>query len=179
MNLISVGWILTILAIFGNGDSPARIEDPTPNIMRLEPGSKSPPATIDDVEWIAGNWQGNAMGGVAEETWSLPRGRSMMGMFRLFKGGDVLFYEFFTISEEKGSLILKLKHFHPDLKGWEEKDDYVSFPLVKLGAAEIYFDGMTYRKTADKTLQVLVSVSREDGTVDELEFVYERVTNSR
>lgn len=56
----------------------------------------------------------------------------MMGMYRLIRNAKPAFYELCTIVEENGSLVLRLKHFNPDLKGWEETDKTVDFPLVAL-----------------------------------------------
>ena len=119
------------------------------NTLSVNDNESSPKASIQDVAWIAGHWQGEALGGTTEEIWSAPIGDSMMGSFRLIKFNKVSFYEIETISEESGSLILRLKHFHGDLKGWEEKDETVDFPLVKLDGQTAYFDGMTFEKVSD------------------------------
>ncbi len=98
----------------------------------------------------------------------------MMGMFKLVKEDKIIFYEFFTITEESNSLILKLKHFHPGLKGWEEKDRYISFPLVKLTQDTAFFDGLTFRKLDQDSIQVFLAMQR-DGEKHEIEFKYHRV----
>ena len=36
----------------------------TPNTMKLAPGARSPAATIDDVAWLSGRWEGEFLGGV-------------------------------------------------------------------------------------------------------------------
>ena len=132
-------------------------------------------AKIEGVAWMAGHWRGKALGGTAEEIWSPPAGHTMMGMYRLIKDDAVVFYELMTIAEEKGTLVLRLKHFHPDMKGWEEKDEAVTFPLVKLEAKAVYFDGLTIRRPHDDKLQVLVRRRRSDGSTGELAFPYDRV----
>ena len=68
----------------------------------------------------------------------------MMGMYRMIKDGKPVFYELLLITEENGSLAIKLKHFHADLRGWEERDASVRFPLVAKRDGRIYFDGMTF-----------------------------------
>jgi len=65
----------------------------------------------------------------------------MLGMYRLVKDGKPVFYELVTISEEKGSLVIRLKHFNPDLTGWEEKDKSQSFWHIKKDKARMYFEG--------------------------------------
>jgi len=147
----------------------------TPNILSLDKNAKSPPAKIHDIAWIAGHWHGEAFGGIAEEIWSLPNNGTMMGMYRLIKENKVLFYEFLTIIEENGSLLLRLKHFNPDLEGWEEKNESVSFPLVKFDETTVYLDGMTFRREGDDKLQVLVRKRSKDGASGELKFHYQRL----
>jgi len=55
-----------------------------------------------------------------------------MGMFRWIRQEKVHFFELLTIEEESGSLVMRIKHFNPGLKGWEEKDDCVTLDLVAL-----------------------------------------------
>ncbi len=100
----------------------------------------------------------------------------MMGMFRLIKEDKIVFYEFFRLAEENGTLILRLKHLHPDLKGWEEKDATVEFPLVRLGSKELIFDGLTFKETGPDSISVTVRIgSRSGGPPREEKFVYKRV----
>ena len=149
----------------------------TENILRGSPDAEPPRAGIRDVAWIAGAWYGEALGGQAEETWSAPSAGTMMGMYRLVKEERVIFYELLTIVEEAGSLILRLKHFDPELGGWEEKDQALQFPLVKIGSDEVYFDGLTFRR-AGETLHVFVAQHAKDGTTGELAFRYTRLVTA-
>jgi hypothetical protein len=146
-----------------------------PNIRRQE-GEEAPPAArIGDVAWIAGHWQGEAFGGMAEEMWSPPFGGSMMGMYKMVKDAAVVFYEFLTIVEDGDSLLLKLKHFDAALNGWEEKDVSIEFPLVACSANEVYFDGLTFRLADRDTLEAYVLLKRQDGEPEEVGFLYARV----
>lgn len=138
-------------------------------------GTPRPKAAIRAMAWLAGHWRGPALGGISEEFWSDPAGGAMMGMFRSVKDGTVVFYELLTIVEDAGSLVLKLKHFHPDLKGWEEKDEMREFPLVKLGDREIFFDGMTFRRDGKNSMTIFVRFENQDGSLREEAFVYRRV----
>ena len=133
----------------------------------------SPPATIEAVAWIAGSWRTEALGGVADEVWSPPNGDTMVGHFKLVSDGETQFYELETIREEEGSLILRLKHFNADLTGWEERDETVDFPLVKLADGEAYFSGMSFVRIDENTMRVCV-LQEHDGEMSELEFVYRR-----
>jgi len=144
------------------------------NTVQLGKGRKSPLASITDVSWISGHWSGEAFGGKVEEIWSPPTGESMMCAFKLVKDDKVQFYEICTISEENGSLMLRIKHFNPDLKGWEEKDETVDFPLVRITDTRIYFSGFTFEKVSDDELNIYVLTSQEPGNEKEVKFNYRR-----
>ena len=67
------------------------------------------------------------------------------------------------ITEENGSLAIKLKHFHPDLRGWEERDASVRFPLVAKRDGRIYFDGMTFERIGADRVKVYLATEHKDG----------------
>lgn len=145
------------------------------NTLRLTNRDAMPKAAIEDVAWMAGHWRGELFGGVGEEIWSKPFGGTMMGMFKHVVGGKVTFYELMTIVEESNSLILKLKHFNADLTAWEEKEETVDFPLVKITPTEIFFDGYTYQKIDENTIQCYLRVQKEGQAVTEADWVFRRV----
>ncbi|NNC70728.1 MAG: hypothetical protein HKN90_07920 [Flavobacteriaceae bacterium] len=146
----------------------------TEHIMTLDNHSNSPKAKLNDVAWFSGNWKGKAFGGTAEEVWSEPFGDSMMAAFKLIKNGKVSFYELEIIREVKESLILQLKHFNNDLKGWETKDETVDFPLVKVTDTIVYFDGMTFEKIGDNEMNVYVLMKQNDGSNKEIIINYKK-----
>lgn len=149
----------------------------TEHTLKLDEGQKQPPATLEDVAWLVGSWQGEAFGGTIEEYWHPPSGGTMMGLFKLMNGGENQFYEFMLLVEEEGSLVMKLKHFHPDLKGWEEKDDYVSFPLVKVTEEGLYFRGLTFLRKGENEIQGYLAL-KSKGEVREEALAYRRVSSS-
>jgi hypothetical protein len=134
----------------------------------------SPKATLEDVAWISGYWKGEAFNGEVEEIWSSPLGNSMVASFKLVVDDMVKFYEIETITEKSGTLILQLKHFHSDLKGWEEKDETVDFPLVKVNESRVYFDGMTFEKVSDNEMNVYVRIKQTDDVPEEMKFNYHK-----
>jgi hypothetical protein len=146
----------------------------TENTLKLDDPDLRPEAKIDSIAWLAGVWKGKAFGGEFEEIWTIPSGGAMAGLFKLMHEGKPTMYEFEIIVEEMGSLIIKLKHFNSDLIGWEDKDKFISFPLVKLTNDAAYFDGLTYRKIGSDKLQVFVAIKR-DGKIHEEELLCERV----
>jgi hypothetical protein len=149
----------------------------TPNTLRAKPGER-PPASIAAMSWLAGTWKGSGLGGENEEVWSEPRHGVMMGMYRMIKGGDPVFYELLTLSEVEGSLEIRLKHFDPKLRGWEEKEAAaaVVFPFIAQRDRRIYFDGITFEPNGDALAVYLAIEDRTKGTVREEVFRYEKIT---
>jgi hypothetical protein len=129
---------------------------------------------LENIAWIAGNWKGEAFGGITEENWSKPSGGSMMATFKLIVDGKVNFYEIETISEENNSLILRLKHFNNDLKGWETKDETVDFPLLKITKNKAIFEGMTFESVDEHNMIVYVALEQKDGKVSIVPFHYSK-----
>ena len=150
-------------------------QDKFPNTLSFNDSIESPSADISDIEWIAGLWRGEALGGIIEEAWTPPLGGSMMGAFKLVVNNKVNFYELEIIMEVNSSLILRLKHFHSDLKGWEKKDDTIDFKLVKITNNKVYFDNYTFERINKDELNVYV-VLQNGEEKNEVKFHYKRVT---
>lgn len=147
----------------------------TKNTLNFSEGQKPAPATIKDIEWLAGGWRGFAFGGISEDMYSKPEGGTMVGTYRLIKDGKPIFYEFVLIAEEKGSLVIRLKHFNPDLTGWEEKDKSVSFWFIKKDKSRMYFEGMTFEPKGRNALNIYLAIKNKDGSIVEETFSYKRV----
>lgn len=145
-----------------------------PNTIFQEEGKDSPAADLNDIVWLAGHWQGEAFGGLTEEIWTPALGGSMMGSFKLVNDGEVSFYEFMSITEVNNSLILKIKHFTKELKGWEEKDETVDFKLVKVTPNRVYFEGFTMEKISKSEINLYVVIDH-DGKKEEVKFPYQKV----
>ncbi|WP_339722288.1 DUF6265 family protein [uncultured Paraglaciecola sp.] len=154
---------------------PAFAQDAAPSSQTeyLAKDVSSPSASIEDLNWMSGYWQGEIWGGQFEEIWSLPMAGSMMASFKFTERNQVKFYELMTISEYKGSLRLQLKHFGKDLKGWEEKDQSMDFKLVRLADSAAYFEGYTYKLINQNEMHVYVEIDN-NGEKQETKFVFKR-----
>lgn len=141
--------------------------------LQLAEGQSSPKANLEDVSWIEGHWTGEAFGGIAEEIWSAPLGNSMMFVFRMVNDDKVSFYESGHIQQLDESLILQLKHFDGNMRGWEEKNETIDFKLVKLEPNKVYFEGLTMEKISDDQMNVWVLIENE-GKTDEVLFAYKK-----
>ncbi len=134
--------------------------------IKLEP-------KLENIAWIAGNWKGEAFGGQTEENWSEPSAGSMMATFKLINDGKVTFYEIEIIREIENSLVLQLKHFANDLKGWETKDETVDFPLVEITENKVVFEGMTFEKISENEMNVYVDI-KDNDKVETVKFNYKK-----
>jgi hypothetical protein len=149
-------------------------EKNTEHTLKLAPGQQSPPATINDIAWFAGHWTGAGMGGENEEHWAPPNNGVMLGTFRHFKNGKPVFYEFMAFMEVEGSLLLRIKHFNPDLTGWEEKDKSVDFKFVAKKDGAVYFSGLTFMPTGKDSATIYLAMRNKEGIVSEQVFNFKR-----
>lgn len=128
-------------------------------VRSLTDGEPSPPAMLDDIRWLAGYWVGEGLGGQSADLIAPPAGGQMMGAFRKLKpDGAPQFYEFYLFAQENDSIVLRIKHFTPEMIGWEEKAEYVEFPLVSIEERAVYFDGITFAMTSELEMQAAVMV---------------------
>jgi hypothetical protein len=149
---------------------------------RVAPEGHVPPAgTLAAAEWLVGDWVGTGIEGAeVTETWLPPSGGTMAGIFLQEKpDGSIMFTEHMYLSEEDGSLLLKLKHFNPDLTGWEEKDGMVRFRFLSAEPCALYFSALTYRCDGRDGLLVAVRIKGEVGKASELVFRFKRRQRAR
>ena len=149
-------------------------QDTFPNTKFLEENQAPAQGSLEDLSWLSGYWKGEAMGGIIEETWTPAIGGSMMCSFKLTVNNEVVFYEFVSLTEENETLQLRLKHFHPNLDGWEDKEDKITWKLVEVTPNKVYFSGFTFEKVDDNHLNIYV-VFEEGGKTSEMKFSYQRV----
>ncbi|MEM6476639.1 MAG: DUF6265 family protein [Pseudomonadota bacterium] len=148
-------------------------------------GFESPPATLDQLGWLVGQWEGGGIRGApAMESWLPPMGGIMVGTFvQETKGEDgtsaIMFTEHLYLMEEEGSLALRLKHFNADLTGWEEKDDMLTFRLVAIEPCAAYFNALTLRcadpERPGEGLVAAVRMKSDKPEVQELLFEFSAV----
>jgi hypothetical protein len=135
----------------------------------------APRASLADFAWLAGRWLGEGLGGVAEEVWLPESGGAMLGTFRSIQGGQVSFYEILTLaSNASGQLELRLKHFHPDLKGWEERDQVQVWALTGVEGEAFAFGPILFRREGAEALLVTVTMKLADGSRKDEVFRFRR-----
>ena len=139
-------------------------------------GFESPTATIEQMDWLVGQWQGEGIRGApAMESWLPPIGGTMVGTFvQESADGAIMFTEHMYIVPQDGSLALKLKHFNADLTGWEEKDDMLTFRLVDLEYCAAYFNALTLRCDGSDGIVAAVRMRSDKPEPVELVFRFRR-----
>ena len=163
----------TWAAALGYCQLVAAAEPYTEHTLRLAAGESAPAATLEDVDWLVGDWLGTAFGQTFEEVWNPPSAGSMVGLFKLIGDGGVEFYELMVLTVDDGTLSLKVKHFNADFTAWEDKADFVDFRLVKIEAQAIHFSGLSFYKRADGGFDGYI-VLRNDNGIREEKLVYTR-----
>jgi len=96
-------------------------------------------ASLDDLAWLAGSWEGEGLGGRYEEIWSAPAGGNMIGMFRLVRDGKVALSEFIMIEQREDGIHFMLKHYAPGWQEWET-DAPLTFKLSSAANGTFVFD---------------------------------------
>jgi hypothetical protein len=140
-------------------------------------GGVSPPASVEQLSWLAGSWVGTGMGAEVTETYSAPLGGRITGHFAMADGkGGVVFTELVDYAPLGPSLAYRVRHFNPDMSGWEDKTGKpVVFPLVAIETDRWFFDGMTLERTGADALTMWVRIS-DKGAAREVPF---RLTRRR
>ncbi len=95
--------------------------------------------TPADLCWLRGDWMGRHGEDVVEEYWSPLGAGSLMAMLRWRKGDHVFFYELMTVEREAEHVFLRIKHFDPGLRAWDEKAETMECLLVGLRDHEAVF----------------------------------------
>jgi 3-dehydroquinate synthase class II len=78
------------------------------------------------------------------------------------------------LAEEEGSLVLKVKHFSADFTAWEDKEDYVTFRLVRVEPGAVHFSGISFYSVSDDEIHTYLALHDGDKVWEE-KLVYRRV----
>lgn len=137
---------------------------PPQDRTRESKGAESPPASIEDLAWLAGSWTGTAMGAPVAETYSAPLGGRITGHFVMADGkGGTAFTEIVDYVPVGRSIAYRVRHFNPDMTGWEDRTGKsVVFALVATEKDRWFFDGMTIERTGPDGLTMWVRIDGRD-----------------
>ena len=131
--------------------------------------------SLEKLNWMSGAWLEETPLRRCEEIWSTVDAHTLMGMFRWISDDDVSFYEFMVIKVTDAGVELHVKHFHPSLVAWEEKERFQAFILTELQAhrsvfaaiqdpeeSEVTGGWLTYELTDDNHLEVCLIEANEE-----------------
>ncbi len=124
--------------------------------------------SIEDAAWLAGRWLGEGFGGQMEEAWAPPVGGQMVGHFRYWRDGAPQFYEFMMMDVVEGGVRMRVKHFNPDMVGWEDKDGWVTFAPISAGADALVFDGLVIRREGADRIVMTIRLRRGEVVEEEI-----------
>lgn len=139
-------------------------------VKTLEKDQTPGKGKVEDLSWIEGVWVGTGLGGDCEEVWMPAVDGHMIGTFRFWEDGKLVFSEFMNIVQEGETFSMKLKHFNPDLSPWEEKDKWTTFRLVEIGENIVSFSGLTMQRIGDEMLLQLVLTENGIRKIEEFKY---------
>lgn len=153
--------LLPLFAFFlhANAQEPR----PTEMVKTWTEGTVSPKATLNDVRWLQGEWEGKVEVAMQQATSFAPVSGHMPGFARAWgPDGAIWFYEINDFVEVDGSVEFRVKHFSGELAGWEEKNAFVRHRLVAITADALYFDGITFVREGPEHHTVYVRTAQGD-----------------
>lgn len=131
-----------------------------------------PPAALDTLAFLAGQWRGELGGGDIDELWLPPRAGVAQGMVRLVVDGRIATIELIVIAAEADRVVMRYNHFHPDYRVWED-DGPIALTLTEASDGVAIFTNlaakprhameMGYRAIGADALASWVVVVRDDG----------------
>ena len=128
-----------------------------------------PAATIEQLDWMTGNWAGQLGPNQLEENWIATEGSSIAAMVRMTGGDATSMFEMITIEEVDGSLVLHIQQWDPGFSPRTEgpqkmeleeiSDNSVKFRAVSPGGMAT----LGYSHPDAETF--IIHVGRPDGNV--------------
>ncbi|MFN3997579.1 DUF6265 family protein [Algoriphagus sp.] len=139
-------------------------------VRQLEADQLPGKGNVKDLSWMVGYWTGTGLGGECEEVWMPAVDGQMIGTFRFWDDGKLVFSEFMNLIQDGESISMKLKHFNPNLSGWEEKEEWTTFRLIELSRNKVWFVGLTIERVGDEMIYQLDLTENGEKTVAEFTF---------
>jgi len=109
-------------------------------------------ATIADVAWLAGDWQGGSGAVTVEERWTAPAGGAMLAVSRTIKGGRMVAFEFLRLIERDGGLVYIAQ---PNGR-----------PPTEFASTQISAGSATFENPAHDFPKVIRYTKRADGSLE-------------
>lgn len=140
-------------------------------VRQLEADQAPGKGKVEGLNWMVGYWTGPGLGGDCEEVWMPAVDGHMIGTFRFWEDGKLVFSEFMNLVQEGESVSMKLKHFGPDLSGWEDREEWTTFRLIELGENKVWFHGLTIERIGNEMIYQLALTQNGERIIEEFKFV--------
>jgi hypothetical protein len=123
--------------------------------------------TLQDLAWLAGNWQSHSQEGIFEERWSKPTENNMLGSARFIRlKGPATFFELISIEQNKKNWEMHIMHFGPKLVMLHEKP--LVYRLIQHTSHKLTFENIgtdpvhyiIYQQVDKKTLIVSLQTAK-------------------
>lgn len=137
--------------------------------------AQEPTATLADLAWIAGCWEGGGGGGSQyQEQWMGPSGQTMLGMSRTVANDKTVAYEFLRIHQEADGI------YYTSIPSGQT---LASFKLIKFDAQSVVFENpdhdfpqrIIYRLEKDGALMATIE-GMSKGALKQVDFPMRRAT---
>ncbi len=132
-----------------------------------------PAASIEDLDWMTGNWAGDLGPNQLEENWVAPEGGSIAALVRMTGNGDTSMFEMITIEESGESLVLHIQQFDAGFEARTEMPQEME--LVEIGERSVQFEAVSeggmsslgYSRPEPDTF--MIHIERPDGSSSDIE----------
>ncbi len=144
-------------------------------MMTASAQAAGPAATIDQLDWMTGNWAGAVGSAQLEENWIAAESGSIAAMVRMTGVGETNMFEMITIEEADGSLVLNIQQWDP---GFEPRTDGPqTMELTEITDNSVMFEAVSeggmaslgYSHPDAETF--IIHVGRPDGSTMDIELM--------
>ena len=126
--------------------------------------------SMDQLDWLTGNWEGPIGGGILEESWLPPKADTVAAVVRLTKDGVTEFVELIKIEKIGKTLELRLNLFDASLKPMAEKPQVLKLSEISeksvtfLGASEGSHQKLSYERVSEDRFAIRI-ITNDGGKI--------------
>jgi hypothetical protein len=151
--------ILIPLALAAFGSTAVVGSTAEPAVRTLAKSQVAAPAKLADFQSLVGQW----VGPKAQVAFSAPMNGQIVGYLAIWNDDrSPSIEELWVLRQEGEHVTVQQKHFGPNLKAYEEKDQWGQRGVVAIEQDHIYLDNVTWI-THGNDLQLLVRIPGADG----------------
>lgn len=171
-----MGFIAAILAsVLVQSVASAEGLSPRDHVRRWTDETPVAPAGLADVDWLVGYWIGDMPEGPVEQVFLPPSKGQLPSFVRATNPDGIIFYEISNIMEKEGTIFIRLRHFTPELAGWEDVSGPIDRKLIAIDGDTTYFDRVSFQRTGPDSYTVYFLNMEGEEERDTLVIPFHRV----